>query len=385
MPRPTAIRPRRFRPPPFAFDAAVAVAVLAAHTAPFLFTTRVADPVAGWTWWQYLPVPAMAVALLWRRRAPLPVLLAVLALQICYAAPDPDTAPQEVPYAVLVAAYSTAALCGPRARVWAVAVLAVLGSVQALGLVLDTTSGETATRGLILVVTAWILGRLTAGRQALAERLRAEKADEAKRAVARERTMIARDTHDILGHAISLIVVQAEAGAVVVHTAPDRAETALRAIAESGRGAMTQVRGLLGLWEGRERADAERPSIPGISDLVEGTGRTGRRVGLTVTGAPGALAADAEVAAYRIVQEALTNVVKHAGPADVEVRLDWAADGLTVSVTDDGNGTGTNGGGGRGLIGIRERARACGGTASFARGRDGRGFAVEARLPGRAL
>lgn len=381
MSRFPALRARWSRLPPFTLDIAVALAVLAAHTVPFLLTTRVADPVEGWTPWQYLPVPALATALLWRRRAPLTVLLAVLALQIGYSAFDPDIAPQEVPYAMLVAAYTAAAYCDRCARAWAITALAVIGSVQLVGLLLDTLSGETATRSLILMVTAWILGRLTAGRQALAEKLRDEKESETQRAVAHERALIARDTHDILGHAISLIVVQAEAGAVVVHTAPERAEIALRAIAESGRGAMAQVRRLLGLWDARDHEAPGQPSIARIPDLVASTGSAGAKVELAVTGTPGALPADTEVAAYRIVQEALTNIVKHAGADSADVRLDWDSGQLAITVADDGRGAGADPGDGRGLIGILERARACGGTASFGPGPGGRGFAVEVLLP----
>lgn len=377
MARFATLRARWRTLPPLTVDAAIAVGVLAAHTMPFLLTTRVADPVTGWTLWQYLPVPGMAAALLWRRRAPFVVLLAVLALQAGYTAFDPDIAPQEVAYALLVAIYTAAARCGLRGRTWALTVLGLVGALQALALLVGSLSGETASRGLILMATAWVLGRLTARRQALAERLHAEKEEAARLAVARERAMIARDTHDILGHAISLIVVQAEAGAVVVHTAPDRAETALRAIAESGRGAMAQVRRLLGLWDARD--ESVRPSLAGIPGLVADTALAGAPVELVVSGEPGALPGDTELAAYRVVQEALTNVVKHAAARAAEVRLDWTPERLAITVTDDGVGPGS--GDGRGLIGIRERARACGGTASFGPGLHGRGFAVEVQLP----
>ncbi|MFG3338394.1 sensor histidine kinase [Glycomyces sp. NPDC048151] len=367
--------------PPLAIDAAVALAVLAAHTAPFLLSTRVADPAAGWTLPQYLPVLALAAPLLWRRQAPFTVLAAVLAAQFAYTMFDPDIAPQEVPYAVLVGTYTAAAYGSRRSRAWSAALLGAAGAVQLLGVLLRTPSGETVARGLILMATAWILGRLTANRKALAERLRAEKEAEARQAAAAERALIARDMHDILGHAISLMVVQAEAGPVVVRTDPDRAEAAFDAIAESGRGAMSQVRTLLGLWEDRDRSDTAPPSIASIADLVAGADRTGTDVTLTETGDPVPLTPDAEVSAYRVVQESLTNVLKHADASKAAVNLDWEPNRLVITVADDGAGRPATESAGRGLIGIRERARACGGTADFGPGPGGRGFLVTVRLP----
>ncbi|WP_162181795.1 histidine kinase dimerization/phosphoacceptor domain-containing protein, partial [Glycomyces tenuis] len=270
--------------PPLAADLAVALAVLAGHTAPFLFTTRVADPAGGWTPAQYLPVLALAAPLVWRRRSPLAVLLAVLTAQQVYSGFDPDIAPQEVPYAVLVAVYTAAAYGTGRARAWSLAAVGVIGVVQAVRVVIGTTGGETTARGLILIATAWALGRLTAQRHALAEKLREEKEAEAQRAAARERALIARDMHGILGHAVSLMVVQAEAGPVVVRTDPDRAAAAFDAIAESGRGAMGQVRRLLGLWEERGRDETPPPSIDGIPALVDSAARGGVDIALTVSG-----------------------------------------------------------------------------------------------------
>jgi signal transduction histidine kinase len=371
----------RWSPPPAAVDAALALAVLAAHTAPFLFTTRLGDPAAGWTVWQYLPVLAQSAPLLWRRRAPLTVLVLVLAGQSAYSAFDPDTAPQEVPYAALVAVYTVAAHGGRRTRRWAMGIVAAVGSAQLLGVVLDAPSGETAARGVILMATAWILGRLMASRQAYAEKLRQEKEDEAQRAAAQERAMIARDMHDVLGHAISLMVVQAEAGPVVVRTDPDRAEAVFDAIAEAGRDAMAQVRRLLGLWDARDREDTVRLTVAGIGDLVEGVNRTGPHVELRTTGTPGALPPDTEVAAFRVVQEALTNLVRHAESTSASVALEWGAETLSITVTDNGRGGDATGTAGRGLIGIRERARACGGSASFGPGPEGSGFAVTVLLP----
>ncbi|GIH98465.1 sensor histidine kinase [Planobispora takensis] len=368
------------RIPPLAADIAITLAVLAAHSAPFLLTTRAADPVTGYTIEQYLPVLGQALPLLWRRRAPLAVLVAVTAATGAYLLNDPDTAPQPVPYALLIAFYTVAVHGSRRERTWGMALLAVGAAVQLAGLVLRTPSADTTVRGLVMYVAAWAMGRATANRQAHARQLEREKEMEARRAVERERAAISRDMHDILGHAISLMIVQAEAGPLAVRPAPDRAEAAFDAIAAAGRDAMDQLRRLLGLL-GEDSAGAT-PTVARIGELVENVDRAGQPAALTVSGTPRPLPPDVEAAAYRVVQEALTNVVKHARASKVSVELGWRADALVIDVTDDGRGH--TGGMGHGLVGIRERAAACGGSVSFGHGPDRRGFAVSVRLPGAA-
>jgi len=183
--------------------------------------------------------------------------------------------------------------------------------------------------------------------------------------------------HDVLAHSVSLMVVQAEAGPVVVRSDPARAEAVFDAVAAAGRDAMGQLRRILGLLADGD-AGAAPPGIDAVADLVAGV----PRASLVTSGTARAVAADVGTAAFRIVQEALTNVVKHAGPASVVVTLDWAATELVVTVRDDGPGPGANPGSGHGLIGIGERAAACGGSARHGAGPGGRGFEVSAGLPG---
>jgi signal transduction histidine kinase len=190
--------------------------------------------------------------------------------------------------------------------------------------------------------------------------------------------------HDILAHAVSLMVVQAEAGPVVVRSDPDRAEAAFDAIAAAGRDAMGQLRRILGVLKQDPGPDVPRrlpqPSVAALPALVRQVGESaGLRVELRATGEPRPLPPDTEVAAYRIAQEALTNTVKHARARSAAVGLDWGEDELILTVTDDGQGPAVPGGG-HGLIGIKERAAACGGEASAGRGPDG-GFRVLVRLP----
>ncbi|MBG0826589.1 sensor histidine kinase [Planomonospora sp. ID67723] len=368
------------RIPPLAADIAVALAVLAAHSAPFLLTTRAADPVTGYTIQQYLPVLGQVLPLIWRRRAPLTVLVAVTAATGAYLLNDPDTAPQPVPYALLIAVYTVAVHGSRRERTWGLALLAVGAAVQLAGLILRTPSADTTVRGLVMYVAAWAMGRATANRQAHARQLEREKEMEARRAVERERAAIARDMHDILGHAISLMVVQAEAGPLAVRPDPGRAEAAFDAIAAAGRDAMDQLRRLLGLL-GEDSSEAT-PTVARIGTLVENVDRAGQPAALTISGTPRPLPPDVEAAAYRVVQEALTNVVKHARASKVSVGLDWREDALVIDVVDDGRGH--TGGAGHGLVGIRERAAACGGSVSFDHGPGRRGFTVSVRLPGAA-
>ena len=180
--------------------------------------------------------------------------------------------------------------------------------------------------------------------------------------------------HDILAHAVTLMVVQAEAGPVVVRRDPERAELAFEAIADAGRDAMTQLRRLLGVLKADEAQRLPQPTLDELPGLVAGT------ASLEVTGERRPVPPDTEIAVYRIVQEALTNTVKHARAQHVAVRLNWSADELEVSVVDDGQGPQATVAGGHGLVGIRERAAACGGTAE-AGPRPGGGFEVRARLP----
>jgi signal transduction histidine kinase len=195
--------------------------------------------------------------------------------------------------------------------------------------------------------------------------------------------------HDSLAHAMSLVVVQAEAGPVLIRTDPDRAERAFDSIAVAARDALTQLRRTLGvLRSGAEgtAARAPQPDLDDVAQLAEQARRAGLEVTLERSGEPVPVPADVGVAAYRIVQESLTNTLRHAGADRLWIRLDWAEGGLGVDVRDDGRGPalarGTSpDGSGNGLIGMRERVAALGGTLRVGAGPDGTGFRVSARLP----
>ncbi|MGK5544657.1 sensor histidine kinase [Streptomyces sp. URMC 127] len=219
-----------------------------------------------------------------------------------------------------------------------------------------------------------------------AERTREE---EARRRVAEERLRIARELHDVVAHHIALVNVQAGVASHIMDSRPDQAKEALAHVREASRSALSELRATVGLL--RQYGDPEAPTEPApglgsLGRLVDGFARAGLTV--SVTGGPGgALPAAVDLAAYRVVQEALTNVHKHAGPvARAEVTLDRGPDALVVTVLDDGGGSPPAApppeSGGHGLLGMRERVTALGGACEAAPRRDGApGFRVHAVLP----
>ena len=380
---------------PYVVDVALAALVLFAASLQWIFPDDGDDRLS---WQGFLLGAGTALPLVWRRRAPY---LAACAVSVftpamaVYHAPPPD-----VMYGGLVVLYTMAAIALPWQRR-----LMLVGWLAGVSLTITHGEGgqpfEYAFQ-LLSCVSAYgfgVLARLqhayTAAVEDRARRLERERAADTARAVAQERSRIARDMHDILAHAVSLMVVQAEAGPVVVRSDPARAEAAFDAIAGAGRDAMTQLRRILGVLKDEpvngSSARLPQPRVSALANLVRQVGdTTGLRVGLRVGGEPRPLHQDTEVAAYRVVQESLTNTVKHAYASCAQIELDWTEDELTLTVTDDGrgpadhggggNGDGADDGGGYGLIGIRERAAACGGTALAGPGPDG-GFRVVVRLP----
>jgi len=367
---------------PYAVDAALAALVLFAVSLQWLFPDEGDDRL---TWQGWLLGAATAVPLVWRRRAPFGTACAVSVAtpaMAVYHAPPPD-----VVYGGLVVLYTM----GAQGRPWQRRVMLV-GWIVGVTLTMhhkeDARPFEYAFH-LMTIACAYALGVLTRVQRAYtaeledrARRLERERTADTARATAQERARIARDMHDILAHAVSLMVVQAEAGPVVVRSDPARAEAAFEAIAGAGRDAMGQLRRILGvLKEEQRQGTSPQPGVTALPELLRQVGETtGLRVELSTSGEPCPLPPDTGIAVYRVVQEALTNTVKHAYASSATVRLDWTERELTLTVTDDGRGPSAPGDGGHGLIGIRERAAACGGTAEAGRGPDG-GFRVVVRLP----
>jgi signal transduction histidine kinase len=270
------------------------------------------------------------------------------------------------------------------------AVLAAL----ALGLVglrdPDATTGDYL---FVLAVTAiaWLVGfafhernRRTAELTERAERAERARETEARAAVAEERARLAREMHDVVAHSLSVMVVQAEAAEAMLASDPERARRPLAAVQQSGRGALAELRRMLGVL--REMADegpalAPQPGLSGLDDLVRQVREAGLPVTVRVEGEPRPLSPGIDLSAYRIVQEGLTNALKHAGPATAEVLVRYGDREIEVAVRDDGlGGEPASNGGGHGLIGMRERVALYGGELA-AGPRPGGGFVLTARLP----
>jgi signal transduction histidine kinase len=245
--------------------------------------------------------------------------------------------------------------------------------------------------GIMLCLLPWTVGRILRERGAResahresAERLDAEREQRARAAAFSERTRIARELHDVIAHSVSVMVIQAGGARMVMDSEPERAESSLRSVERAGREALAEMRRLLGVLDSGEdpHALAPQPGLGDIEDLVSRTRTAGLETKLRVEGEPGVVSPALDLCAYRIVQEALTNAIKHAGPARVTVSLRWTHDALVLDVSDNGRGPIAHNGAspGHGLAGMRERTSLHGGDIEAGAGTNG-GFAVQARLP----
>jgi signal transduction histidine kinase len=284
--------------------------------------------------------------------------------------------------------YGVAWICAVYAlTVWTSRRLFALGvAAFALPTLVAEAVGAGPSGGGEFVVIALVIMLLVRqgirGRDRRAEIAERERELAAREAVVEERARIARELHDVIAHNVSMMVVQAGAERRVLDSANGSTREVLQTIEQIGRGALTEMRRLVGML----RADGEDPLAPqpGLDDVATLVGQVreaGLPVELTVEGERRDLPAGIELSAYRIVQEALTNALKHAGDAHAQVSIRYGADSLEVEILDDGR-DGANGraGGGHGLVGMRERVALYGGRFDASR-RPGGGFAVRAKLP----
>lgn len=301
----------------------------------------------------------------------------------------PHQAPFEVFVAEVIAAYSIGAHTAGWRR-WV-----ALGLMFAVGvpfMVVADARGMAA--GNTLAPIAWLLGAWAVGtiirgrclRTAELEKLTCELAEQqdlqAQAAVAVERGRIARELHDVVAHNVSMMVVQAGAAERVLEGPQPDVRAALDAISSTGRETIDEMRLLLGVLRRSDDglALAPQPGLDDLDQLVRNVSSAGLRVNLHVEGEPAPLSPGVALSAYRIVQEALTNVLKHAGPATAEVTVRYSDLCVEVEVRDDGRASAEHGAGGNGLIGMRERVAMLGGELR-AGTRQGGGFTVHARLP----
>jgi signal transduction histidine kinase len=320
-------------------------------------------------------------ALVFRHRYPAMVLGFVLAITLGYFLLDYPRGPI---FLSLIVAFATAVIAGRR--------IAAIGSLVVgyfsflwLGYVVGIESAP--SWGQALGLAAWLLVLLTAAEIVRSRRERAmesarTRAEEARRRASEERLRIARELHDVLAHNISLINVQAGVALHLMDNRPEQARTALTAIKQASNEALSELRSVLEvLREGYE--DPPRSPTTGLAhldDLVAKTEGAGLRVTRRVEGTPKPLPPRVDLAAFRIVQEALTNATRHAGDAHATIRIGYGERDLTVQIDDDGPGTSNAPGGGQGIPGMRERATALGGDLEAGPLPAG-GFRVRARLP----
>lgn len=337
--------------------------------------------------------------LLLRWRAPVAVYIAAVVLAL----PPLLISDYYIPFLIpLVALAAVAQLRPPRVSLWCLA-----ASVLPIALLVGKAVLQASPSGRLPsaagsavfysagFVLAWGLGQWIGRNQRRLEQIRVQHELEvreqqklAENAVSVERLRIARELHDIVAHSVTIMVLHAAGARRVVGTDPDRAAESLTTIEESGQQAMTELRRLLALLresdDGPDRVDAMVPGLAHVDQILAQVRNSGVRVTLEISGQPARLDASVDLAAYRLIQEGITNVTKHCGTgAQVAVTVEWGAEKVTVAVEDDGLGVRSAapaGGGGHGLAGLRERIAIAAGEFSAGPTESG-GFRVAARLP----
>jgi signal transduction histidine kinase len=326
-----------------------------------------------------------AGALLFRRRAPFVAPLVVAAGALVFTLVDPsaayDTDTMFLP--LLLSAWAAGSLLD-----WRLAITA-LGAILAAGWAVFIRAPDVAWTELIwlsfTVGGVFVLSAATArnSEQARVAREQARRTEEeARRAVEEERNRITRELHDVLAHSVSVMTVQASAVRRLLTPEQQREREALMTVEETGRQALSEMRRLLGIMRTEEEvpALAPQPGLGTLPALVEQVRQSGLPVELSVEGEPVKLPAGVDLSAYRIVQEALTNALQHAGPAHAWVAVRYVGDDVEIEVANDGRSMSEDDGAGHGLVGMRERAALCGGELHSGP-RPGGGFKISARLP----
>jgi len=340
--------------------------------------------------WSIALILLMTLPIAYRRIAPDFVMITTGAATVAYYLLGyPDTL---AAIGTLIALYSVAAHGNRK-----IAVQALIGTAIGLSVsVLVTDVGDFTLQILVsnyvIYGTAWVIGdnirtrrAYTHELEARAERLERERETQSREAVIDERRRIAREMHDVVAHSVSVMVVQAGAARRILDSKPSQARDALSSIETTGRQALTEMRRLTGVLRRGEHADkTPQPGLSYLEKLIEQTREAGLPVEVTVQGQPYELPQGADLSAFRIVQEALTNSLKHAGPSHATVCITYSSTKLELRVTDDGRGAAerlSNGAmGGHGLVGMRERVAMFGGELKTGP-LPGGGYEVKATLP----
>ncbi|HEX6148530.1 sensor histidine kinase [Nocardioides sp.] len=375
-----------------AFVSAHGDQLLAAGTAA-LFVAEVlsSNELTGYRGWALLVAVLMPASLALRRSMPvLPLLAAVVVIQLSHSVLPGLADTGAFLFAILVAIYSAGAHAQRATLVLTAALVVAIIPLAALDPQQEPDLGDWIFF-MVFLGAPFVAGLAFRRRRLrdleLAERALAAEQESvalAEAAVEAERLRIARELHDVVAHAISLIVVQSRGGRRSLEPRDDSARRAFDTIEHAGEQALVEMRRMLQVLRTEEAVGAEtlapRPTLGRLDDLVADVARAGLLVDVVVEGTPVELPPGVDLSAYRIVQEGLTNVMKHAGRARAQVLLRYRPEDLEIEVSDDGDGGGTRGGSGHGLAGVRERVSVHGGTL-HAGPRPGGGFEIRASLP----
>jgi signal transduction histidine kinase len=336
--------------------------------------------------WSVLLSIGVAVPYYFRRHAPLVVLLTSELCVVVLTVREYQTS--AAPSVLLVGVYTVAAWCDRRQRIIGAAAVLIGLTVVAVAGIPGANQADNAFN-FVIFAAAYLFGSTMRNRRLYSEQLEErakalerERDDQAQRAVTEERLRIAQELHDVVAHSMGVIAVQASVGAHVIDTDPAEAKNSLEAITHTSRSTLAEIRRMLGvLRDDNGASHAPAPSLADLDRLVRDVGTAGLEAEVRSEGTPVELPPGVDLTAYRIVQEALTNVLKHAGRARATVVVGYEENALRLEIVDDGRGVnGRAAPGGHGLVGMRERVGVYGG--SFEAGpRVGGGFRVAVRLP----
>ena len=370
-------------------DVVLAVVLALSSVVPVL----AGDPSWGRTKWVGVVLAlASTLPLAWRSRRPLLAFAIVLGANgACVLAAAPKQAAFQPFVALVLAAYSVGSRTEGSRAVWAPPVLAVAALPVFVVAIAHGQDPGNANPSYVWMAAAWVVGRLMRSwrqKAAALEQANVELAEQrellAQTAVTLERGRIAREIHDVIAHNVSMMVVQAGAATRILEGDQPRVRTALDVIATTGRQTVDEMRSLLGVIRS-EHDGAARDPQPGLADLdqlVTGVHEAGLPVTVRIEGEQRPLPPTLDLSAFRIVQEGLTNALRHAGPARAEVTVRYADESVELEIVDTGTRpvTDRSNGSGHGLIGMRERVAMFGGDLYAAPGATG-GFVIRARLP----
>ena len=340
----------------------------------------------------YVAALAITLALAWRRRAPLAAVCVAMTAIVAQAPFEDGISQLTATWLAIVLLLGSAGFyAAPRRAIVALAV--AIGAYWMSRVISAPAENSDWFFTPAIMAGAWVLGRAFRNRrlaarslEARADRLEREQEERARLAAAEERTRIARELHDIVAHNVSTMVVQAGAGTRVLERDPNRARAALASIESSGRQALAEMRRLLGILRTDRDglALAPQPGLAHLDALIDDVRGAGLPVELTVVGEPLALPSGIDLSAYRIIQEGLTNAIKHAGAAHAEVVVRYGEREVEIEIVDDGRGIAESAGDGartgHGLVGMRERVNLYGGRLETG-SRESGGYRVHACLP----